>query len=312
MTLSDKQTKMNHVTPTSLAVRIIAWLSRGNPPKPKNNESKGGAAAADSSTLRERALRRPVKRTSIRFLRRAEQLWWILFASLALDLPFFYYASRSIAAPVFVEIGFIVAALCAVIAISGLWRASVLPWIYRFGELRNRILSSSDRGWWVLGGIIVVLGLIEVTARVAHVPATSRIIASIISIIAVWKTVKAFLESREYLKQLQHDKIAWVEHANLTIFLIHVIPSVAARLFVAGAVLASIQLDDPLMTRGTPLSVWGALIVGVFALLALKPRDDDFVVNCPRCGFVTSRALEQLKLCPACSPETFWGKTPTK
>jgi len=180
------------------------------------------------------------------------------------------------------------------IGVLALNREGLVRLLEQLRRAHERATEFGGRYAFYLIVAVILIVVIEVLARFGKIGVQSVAVGGVAAVIVAISLRRSHRES-EKIRALQlKDPTLWVEQANLEYFLVTVIPCVAVRLIsLFGALLVQINEHS--------WGIYGAcLLTSIAFLFVLRPSRDQFMMHCPRCHRLTSRALYRFGHCPQC------------
>ena len=240
---------------------------------------------------------RPVGKTSLYFFKLYQRCWrW----SMAL-LPFYAFMLLFlplVQEPVFTqELTEIIEQVCiALILVSFSWfiKNWTLTRLTGWNSTRGKLFNFLERNPILIVVILALMVALEVYLKVGQF-SVAFVVLTLIIVIGGFKSVRqSWKERLQKEKTVSNDLTAQVEAFNQKLFLIHLIPLLAAGLtvFISSVAFA-------LSTHLSP-NFLISISVGVIMLSLMQAEEVYFMIICPRCGTKTSRFLEQYEACLAC------------
>ena len=237
-----------------------------------------------------------VRYTSFYYQSLTLKIWKILLLTTPLDLLLLYL-------PVTPPLGLYPAiGVLLLIAFMGTLRDQLFTLFFKVRTTRERIIASTQKIRWllplaVLGGVVGEFALKTGQVFMKFNPSIFvPIIFFIVVLIPAYRKIKKSTEEKALKDQrLAVDRIYWVEEVNKQIFILNLAPILAARALSLCALIES-GAHVPHRDLIGLLYFFGALALS----LALYPSKESFILPCKRCGFPTSRALQEFNRCPKC------------
>lgn len=218
-------------------------------------------------------------------------MWEWSLATLPLDIfIFIFLASPTLG----VERRNELLAVVLMVAAVGLLREQLFDAVERLRLIQQRLRSQHIIVFILVLGLLAVAELIAKIAvqPLGGIPALGAIAALVVIGFSGWRSMQQLRKDGErFLK----DRFAQVEQANTLHLGAVVVPILGARLVSLITALGSSELSSVIFACS------GALAL----ILALFPRESDFMAPCQRCHRITSRVLKADGCCPHCNPGRF-------
>lgn len=234
----------------------------------------------------------------------ADKLWSLVYFSLLIDL-LIILAQPHFTGLVIPTWNFLILSLaCLAIAVLATFRETIFYHLEKLNSYQDKLTSINKKSLLIITALIAIIPLIELLSifwkggALIFVALIVFIFTSVRSIVTNLKTWQ------KELREIQLDKIAWVETFNQQIFFFHLIPILAARFVSIFGILAIYLSRDYLLLKYLLLFPLSSAIL----LYVLKPEKVDFMIQCGKCANWTSRVLKNKSFCHLCKPEYFTVK----
>lgn len=182
-------------------------------------------------------------------------------------------------------------------SLASLWRRKLFLAGLAATQLRKRLFMKTGRWTPLLLLGIMAVGLIaEVAPRgdsQALLGTLVTIGAGLLGLIPAYKAIK---EKLSVDAQLNRNRILALSYLETQAFGLCVASFVPARLLSTVGIIAFGEYQ------------FLPLLISLGLLILLRPREEDFTINCPRCFTKTSIAFSGVPYCHACARKAFRQK----
>jgi hypothetical protein len=232
-----------------------------------------------------------IKFTSARCLYLSKLVWEWSLATLPVDIFIFILLGYPALA---LEKRNELLAVVMMVAAVGLLKEQLFNAVERLRLIQQRLRTKHIIIFMLVLGLLAVAELIAKIAiqPIGGIPILAGMAALIVIGFSGWRSMQQLRKDGErFLK----DRFAQVEQANTLHLGAVVVPILGARLVSLITAVGSSELSSVIFASS------GALVL----VLALFPRESDFMAPCQSCHRITSRVLKADGCCPHCNPGRF-------
>lgn len=240
---------------------------------------------------------RPVKKTSFYYYKLFRNFWRWSMATLAFDFCLLLFLPLVQKPTLDANYIYLMEQACiALIFISFSWfiKNWTMVQLSGWNGARGKVFNLIERNPILIVIILILVVGIEVFLKVGEFGILSIILTFIIVLGGLRSVRKSWGDRVKQEQIMAKDLSVQVESFNQKLFLVHLIPLLAAR----AAVLIS-ALSFTLSLHINP-NFLVSLSAACIMLSLMQAEEDYFMIVCPRCGSKTSRFLEQYEACLLC------------